>query len=299
MASVANDPSRNAGAPDEPVHGGETDLSLAFLHNYGKPMRSIQILTLICFSVLSSSVFGQIELSYTIRKTIVGATNAELLPGGRILIDDDSKISGSVVAEVRATSKNAYKFEAQKSLTEYATLIALPDIVKDEVTTKRFLLIGEGLYVFKATSRSDDLDRSMEVLIGKPKPTPTPEPDPPKPPDPTPDEAPPIALPGLRVLIVYEQDDVNKYSAATQAILYGASMRAYLESICVKNVAGMPEYRVFDKDVVAEQGTWKTALTRPRKSVPWIIISNGKKGFEGPLPESESETKTLIARFAK
>jgi hypothetical protein len=134
--------------------------------------------------LLSSTAISQVELSYTIRKTIVGAVNAEILPGGRILIDDDSKIAGSVVAEVRATSKNPYKFEAMKSLTEYATLIPLPDRVLEGVTTKRFLLTGEGFFVFKATSRTDDLDRSIEITIGKPEPIP-PLPIPPGP-DPQP-----------------------------------------------------------------------------------------------------------------
>ena len=261
-------------------------------------MRSARILALVFLSVFCPSVFGQIELSYTIRKTIVGATNAELLPGGRILIDDDSKISGSVVAEIRAASTKPYKFAARKTLEEFVELIPLPDLVDatSQQVTKRFLLVGTGTFLFEATSRSDDLDRSLSIVIGAPTPKPPP-PDPQPPTPPTPDDVVPIPVDGLRVLIVYEMDDMNKYKQATRAIISGASMRSFMDSVCVKNTAKVPEYRVFDKDTIAEPGIWKNALARPKKSVPWIVISNGKHGFEGPLPETEADTQALIARY--
>lgn len=177
-------PSANAGEPVEPEVVIRNPNHWPFLK--AKTMNIIRICLALLFVLPSCcEVYGQIELSYTIRKTIVGATNAELLPGGRILIDDDSKISGSVVAEVRATSTKPYKFEAMKSLKEYATLIDLPDVVSGELTTKRFLLVGEGFYVFKATSRTDELDRTLEITIGKPGP---PKPD--DPPGPKPDDPP-------------------------------------------------------------------------------------------------------------
>jgi hypothetical protein len=261
-------------------------------------IRFVQILILFCLLVLCPTVFGQIELSYAIRKTIVGATNSELLPGGRILIDDDSKISSSIVAEIRAASLKPYKFTARKTLDEFVELIPLPDLLDStsKQVTKRFLLVGTGTFLFEATSRSDDIDRSLSIVIGAPTPKPpTPDPTPPDPPKP--DDVVPIPADGLRVLIVFEMDDVNKYKPSTRAIISGASMRSYLDSVCVKNSANVPEYRVFDKDTVAEAGLWKNALARPRKSVPWIVVSNGKRGFEGPLPETEAETQALIARY--
>jgi hypothetical protein len=241
------------------------------------------------------STFAQIELSYTIRKTIVGATNAEILPGGRILIDDDSKISGSVVAEVRATSKNAYKFEAQKSLKEYATLIPLPDLVKEEVTTKRFLLVGEGLYVFKATSRVDDLDRSIEVLIGKPTPEP---PIPPKPDDPDPPQ-PPQPVKSFRVLFVKESGVT--LPADQTAISNAKAIRDYLTSKTTPE-GGLAGFREYDpqQNVTNEQPTMKALWAATKSSVttvPCVVVEVNGKATVLPYPRNTTDALRILKEY--
>jgi len=135
----------------------------------------------------------------------------------------------------------------------------------------------------------------VDVAIG-PQPDPGPEPDPDPTPPPTPADV-PIPGEGLRVLIVYEQDDQAKYAPDTVKQLYSLTLRKFLNEKCVKGTTGLPEYRVLDEEVEGESSIWLTALKRKRDALPWIIISNGKTGFEGPLPAKEADTKTLIERY--
>ena len=256
-------------------------------------MRSARILALVFLSVFCSSVFGQIELSYTIRKTIVGATNAELLPGGRILIDDDSKISGSVVAEVRATSKTPYKFEAQKSLKEYATLIPLPDLVKDDVTTKRFLLVGEGLYVFKATDRVGELDRSIEVLIGKPTP-----PDPPPRPD---DPTPPTPQPVKSFRVIFVKESGSTLPSEQTAISNAKAVRDYLTSKTTLE-GGLAGWREYDpqQNIVNEQPAMKALWAATKSSVttiPCVVVEVNGKASVIPYPKNTADALKILKEY--
>jgi hypothetical protein len=42
---------------------------------------------------------------------------------------------------------------------------------------------------------------------------------------------------------------------------------------------------------------WCKALKRPMESLPWIIISNGKTGYEGPLPKTTDELIELVDKY--
>jgi hypothetical protein len=128
---------------------------------------------------------------------------------------------------------------------------------------------------------------------------------PPKPVDPvTPTPKPvepsiaPIPADGLHVLIVYETEDI--LSGKQNSILYGKTIRDYLDSHCAKGPDGKTsQARIWDKDTDAsgESKLWQDALKRPRQSIPWIIVSNGKEGFEGPLPATVDETLTLLRKY--
>ena len=137
-------------------------------------MQNAAIAVLFLFSLVSQSI-GQIELSYTAAKSLVGATSPRLV-GDRILIGEDSKPQISPVAVLKVKSSEKFRIKARKSLFENAELIALAE---DE-----FLLFGEGEYLVEAISLNHE--RSLKVLVGSspsptPTPTPTPTPDPPKP----------------------------------------------------------------------------------------------------------------------
>ncbi len=121
-------------------------------------------------------------------------------------------------------------------------------------------------------------------------PWPTPGPGP-VPPGPTPGPT-PIPDTGFRVLMVYESAEKSKYTAGQLAALDGQAVRDYLDTHCVKGPDGKtPERRIWDKDITREQAAadsklWADALERTRgKPLPWLVISTGKTGYEGPLPE--------------
>ncbi len=117
---------------------------------------------------------------------------------------------------------------------------------------------------------------------------------PPPTPDVDPKQAAPIPVPGFRVLIVFEQQ--QPHTGEVNAILYGKKTAAYLEATCVGGRAG---YRIYDQNtpMLADLDLWKNAMARPRTSVPWLLISNGVTGFEGPLPKTESEFLELCKKY--
>lgn len=130
---------------------------------------------------------------------------------------------------------------------------------------------------------------------------PEPKPPDPKPPEPAPTPA-PIPVAGLRVLIVYESADVGKLSAGQRAIIFGKSVRDALDAKCVIGPDGKTrEWRIFDKDVdaTADSKLWADAMKRNRTAYPWLIISNGTTGWEGPLPATAGEFMNLVERYEK
>lgn len=124
-------------------------------------------------------------------------------------------------------------------------------------------------------------------------------PQPPQPP-PTPDTPAPIPVPGLRVLIVYESKDLPKMPKEQQSILFDKDVREYLGQACVK-LNGTPEWRIVDQNVqvYGEQQVWKDALARQRGEMPWVIISNGKTGYEGPLPRNKKDFMEAVKKYAQ
>lgn len=114
-------------------------------------------------------------------------------------------------------------------------------------------------------------------------------PDPPVPPGPTPRPA-PIPEAGLHILFVYETGE--HMSAEIQSIIFGKDVENYIRSKSGK-------LRRFDPDVVLAptEQVWIDALKRPRSKLPWLIISNGKEGYEGVLPESVEEAMTLLKKY--
>lgn len=122
-----------------------------------------------------------------------------------------------------------------------------------------------------------------------PGPTP-PGPVPPIPPGPQPGVN-PFTDPNFHALVVYETADA--LPPLQRAILTGTDIRNYLKT---KSADG---YRFLDKDAdVTESPKWvKDAMARPRTSLPWIMLGEGEKGFEGPLPATISETLTILKKI--
>lgn len=121
---------------------------------------------------------------------------------------------------------------------------------------------------------------------------------PPKPPDPV-DPA-PIPVDGFRVLFVVETSDASKLPKEQLAILTSGEVRGYLNSKCVSGPDGVTkEWRQWDQNVKTdgESKLWQDAMKRNRASLPWIVISDGKTGFEGPLPATIQATLALLRKF--
>lgn len=138
--------------------------------------------------------------------------------------------------------------------------------------------------------------RTLSVMGLAPQPPPGPGPGPgPQPPSPA-----PIPDAGFRVLVVYEAMDAARLPAAQNAILTSGIIRDYLDAKCVVGPDGKTkEYRIWDKDTNGnlDSKLWGDAMARPRKSIPWILISDGKTGFEGPLPADVTSTLDLLKKY--
>ncbi len=68
-----------------------------------------------------------------------------------------------------------------------------------------------------------------------------------------------------------------------------------------KGPDGKDGFRIWDYDVdpANEAKVWQDAMkVKPDKTkLPWVIISNGKVGYSGPLPATVAEMQTLLAHY--
>lgn len=165
----------------------------------------------------------------------------------------------------------------------------------------------DGRYRLEAWNAKGDAASDIAVCVvvvgdvppgpapGPPGPTP---PVPPTPVPPTPGPA-PIPADGFRALFVVESADLGRLPRGQAAVLTAQSVRDYLNARCAKDANGWPGWRVWDQhvDPSAEAAHWKAAMARPRKSLPWLALSNGKTGWEGPLPATVEETLKLLQQF--
>jgi len=147
-------------------------------------------------------------------------------------------------------------------------------------------------YTADASGPSDPAICTVTVL-GAPTP-PEPVPNPPTPSDPA-----PISAPGFRVLVVYDTATVSSLPEKQQQCLFSTDIRGYMASKCIRGVdMKTPEYRFYDQstDATPDGQIWAEAMKRPRKQLPWLIISDGKTGYEGPLPVDTDKFMELLKK---
>lgn len=114
---------------------------------------------------------------------------------------------------------------------------------------------------------------------------------------------PPIDGPGFRVLILEEKADRATLPKEQILIIQGKEVRDYLNTHTIKdkdNPSGA--YRIWDKDDDASsQPAWNSAVERAKKhpqfKTPWILISNGKTGWQGPLPDTRTKMMELMRKY--
>lgn len=110
----------------------------------------------------------------------------------------------------------------------------------------------------------------------------------------------PIDKLGLRVLIVVESEDLALMPESQREILFGMRTRLWLNDNCAKAEDGQPEWRVLDQNTEFPEQcdeVWCKALSRDRSEIPWVVISNGKTGFEGALPNNIDDFIKLVEQY--
>lgn len=143
--------------------------------------------------------------------------------------------------------------------------------------TSNFELAADGKTIKKTVTKDTG---EIDVTVGSVAPTPDP-----KPPGPTPDPT-PMPQGELRVLIVYESEDLPKLPDAQRAIVYSLKVRKALDAACADDGA-RKGYRMFDKDIDASGDTkgWADLMKKDRPALPYVYFTRGGAiAYEGALP---------------
>lgn len=119
-----------------------------------------------------------------------------------------------------------------------------------------------------------------------------------------PSEPAPFDIPGNRCLIIYESSQLSALPPEQLSVLQGGAVRDYLAANCVPgpNDSG-PEYRIWDKDQNLEYvpDAWKRVFEKTQQvdgfELPWIVVSNGRTGWQGPLPATEDDALELLRKW--
>lgn len=197
--------------------------------------------------------------------------------------------SGNRVLLIQGAASPGYTFRV-----DHQVVHPTPEAFKSAPTDDRAKL-EEWLF---RNSKDEIVRDELTVKVGK-QPDPDVDPEPgPNPPEPEPDTPAPIPEPGFRVLIKFEALEKEQLPIEQQLILTGTDVRNFLDDNCTK--AGDDSgYRIYDDDVPMEDDleVWQKAMARPHKSLPWVVISNGKTGFEGPLPEGPTAFLELARKY--
>lgn len=215
-----------------------------------------------------------------------------------------ASIQGEVGDFISVPAKTKEDVVKWKSPNKQLKLLPM-DLLKDSRTAIVHSSKPGKYKLFAVTAdKSGNLSEIVEteiVITGETEPTPpTPTPPGPTPPTPQPADPAPIPAPGFRVLIIYETLKVTTLPADQQNAIFSKAVADYLNARCIKGVdMKTPEFRFYDPaiDASADGPIWVEAMKRPRKSLPWLIVSDGNKGYEGPLPPNEAELLTLLKKY--
>lgn len=236
--------------------------------------------SIVIFFCLYSSVFAQVNAPATI-------------PAGQLVPIQIEGQPNSCIVIVRAIGK-------EKIIPTFEVLAPTKTFV--------FTALGPEYYIIDVIT-SDETGKQNHYFTktfiqgeGEIEPGPTP-PEPGPNPDINPPGPAPIPLSGFRVLFITESEDAsdfNDLSKEQREIFYSAEIRNYLNAKCVKGPDNKTaEWRIVDPNAEysTDEQRWKDAANRKRGELPWIIISDGQKGFEGPLPANVEETLKLLKKY--
>lgn len=196
-----------------------------------------------------------------------------------------------------------------------AALLQGPDLWKflKAVWSKiapRLPLIGDNTI----TMRKRDLISLLLVVAavaffaGKlPSPIPPGPNPPPVPPTPTPVDPPPITnVSGLHVLVVEEPQDREKLSDEQFEALFGndpSGIREWCLKTC-NRYGDDPAFRIINRESdVTKDRPWvaagmKAYREKGNNAAPWLVVSNGKTGYAGPLPTDLAGIRDLLNKHS-
>lgn len=215
--------------------------------------------------------------------------------GQAVSIAGKSEFAPYTFADFEATGPDNWAYDWEFSGGEVSFRVL------DDVGHKVIVVAPPGVYAARLTAVGPSGNEKVPFSIKKAVKTFTigeADPDDIKPDDGDDKKPAPIPEAGFRVLIVYESKDAATLPREQQVILSGADVREFLEKNCVDE-NGTAGCRILDQntDMKNAPPLWQKAMARPRKEVPWVIISNGKTGFEGPLPKTQSAFIDLCTKY--
>ncbi len=129
-------------------------------------------------------------------------------------------------------------------------------------------------------------------VVPDPPPTPVP-PIPPVPPVPPT----PIPLAGFRVVMSY---DKAALSEDQKAIVYGREVRDYLELKAVIDTDSKDKaYWIIasGSNVSGAPGWVRDVWQKHPGSTSWMVISNGKTGYDGPIPKDKAAAMAMLKQY--
>lgn len=112
------------------------------------------------------------------------------------------------------------------------------------------------------------------------------------------DEEPEVGA-NFRLLIVEETALRTSLPTSQLAIFSSPLVRQYLNEKCVR-VQGQPDWRIWDRDTdVSGCNTELCEMLKKERGaeLPWLILSNDKSSFSGPLPADVEKFLGLVRKY--
>ena len=114
-----------------------------------------------------------------------------------------------------------------------------------------------------------------------------------------PPSPPPIAELGFRIMVIEDLLERPKLPPEQLNIILSTAPGSFLQFVnknAVRDSRGYADIRYVGTmdDLSEDKPYWKAAYELPRTSLPWLIASNGKRGYSGPLPKTLSEALAIV-----
>lgn len=180
---------------------------------------------------------------------------------------------------------------------------AFREVKSDDPTVRVywFHTTKQGTYTVVWWTKGETTSVRTVLQVGAPAPAPAPPaPGPTPAPAPTPSADAPIPGPGFRVLVVYDPLKLTTLTEAQKGAIFAQDVRDYLNKTCPIGPDGTKaEWRMWPSNVDTSQESklWQDAYKRPRTGDFWVIVSNGKTGFEGVLPQTKDDMLALLKKY--